>query len=450
MAIHKVSKVLIGAVLALGLAGAAPSALAAWGNPGDTHGSAYLGVMVDSVSPETAASLHLKNGGALIANVDQDGPACHAGLQTGDIVVTFNGKPVSSSDQFASLIHASAPGSTATMTVIRNGQSKDMKVTLGDWGQMAGMAPKAPLSPPGAMPFIKPIPPMPPRMYPDIDIPAGTTISSRQGIVVEPLSPQLCDFFGVPQNRGVLVRSVDKGSPGAAAGLKAGDVIVKVNDENIHDVADWRRALRSQNGKVALGIVRDKKEQVLQVNLPANTSEWKSRDWDGFEVDTATLAMLSPDQMAEIRREAEEAASSWTPEMQKQMESLKLQSEEIRRQAESAAKTMTPEMQKQAAEWSKQSEEWSKQSAEMREQMQQMSKDLAKMTPEMAKAAEEWAETTKPNVKQIEEMTREFQKQWQTMQPQFQKQMEQLQKQIDEEMREWQKTFKEDEFKLEF
>ena len=420
MAIHTVSKIMMCAALALALAGAAPTTLAAKG----TSGGAYLGVMVDTVSPETAASMHLKNGGAAITTVDQDGPACHAGLQTGDIVVAFNGKPVSSSEQFASLIHASAPGSTAMMTVIRNGQSKDLKVTLGDWGQMAAMPPKPPVSPAGSMPFAKPMPPMPPRMYPDIDIPAGTSISARQGIVVEPLSPQLCDYFGVPQNRGVLVRSVDKGSPGAVAGLKAGDVIVKVNNENIHDMADWRRALRSQSGKVSLGIVRDKKEQVIQVDLPANTSEWKNFDWDGFGIDSETLAMLNSD---EFRRQSEELAQSVTPEIRKQAE----------------------EWSKQAAEWSK-SSEWSKQSAEMRQQMEQMSKDLAKMTPEMTKAASEWAKTMKPTAKQIEEMTREFQKQWKEQQPEVQKQMEQLQKQLDEEMREWQKTFKDHEFKLEF
>ena len=451
MAIRKTSKFIICAVLVLGLAGTAPTTLFAKG----TSGGAYLGVMVDTVSAETASSLHLKNGGAAITTVDQDGPACHAGLQAGDIVVAFNGKPVSSSEQFAGFIHGSTPGSTATMTVIRNGQSKDMKVTLGDWRQMAAMAPKPPMSPAGSMTFTKPVPPMPP-MYPDIDIPAGTTISARQGIVVEPLSPQLCDFFGVPQNRGVLVRSVDKGSPGAVAGLKAGDVIVKVNNEQIHDVADWRRALKSQNGKVSFGVVRDKKEQVVQVDLPANTSQWNASDWSGFEVDTDTLAMLNADQIAEIRREAEEAARSWTPEMQKQMQTLKLQSEEIRRQAESAAKTMTPEMRKQVEEWSKQAAEWSKsaewakQSAEMRQQMEQLSKDIAKMTPEMAKAASEWAKTMKPSAKQIEEMTRDFQKQWQEQQPEFQKQMEQLQKQLNEQMREWQKTFKEHEFKLEY
>jgi molecular chaperone GrpE (heat shock protein) len=283
---------------------------------------------------------------------------------------------------------------------------------------MAGIPPKPPLSPAGAMPFIPPTPPLPPRVYPEIDIPAGATISARQGIVVEPLSPQLCDFFGVPQNRGVLVRSVDKGSPGAQAGLKAGDVIVKVNHETIHDVADWRRALKGQNGKVALGIVRDKKEQVLTINLPANTAEWKSSDWEGWGIDSATLAMLNAD--------------------------------EIRRQAESATQTVTPEIQKQIDEWNKQSKDWSKQSAEMREQMEQMRKDIEEMTPGMAKARSEWAKDMKPSAKDIEDMTRDIEKQWKEKQPEFQKQMEQFEKQIDEEMREWQKTFKEHEFKLEF
>jgi len=425
---------MICALLVVGLAGAATTTLAAKG----TSGGAYLGVMVDTVSAETAASLHLKNGGAVIANVDQDGPACHAGLQAGDIVVAFNGKPVTNSEEFASLIHASAPGGTVTMTLIRNGQSKDMTVTLGNWGQMAAMAPKPPMSPAGSMTFMKPMPPVPLRMYPDIDIPAGTTISARQGIVVEPLSPQLCDYFGVPQNRGVLVRSVDKGSPGAAAGLKAGDVIVKVNNENIHDVADWRRALKGQSGKVSIGIVREKKEQVVQVDLPANTSEWKRGEWDGFGIDSATVAMLNSDQLDEIRRQAEAAAKNWTPEIQKQ-------SEEIRKQAELAAKSWTPELKKQAEEWSKQSAEWSKQAAEWSK-----SADWSKQSKEWSEAAHEWADSVKPNAKQIEEMTREFQKQWKEQQPEFEKQMQQLQKQIEEEMREWQKTYKDHEFKLEF
>jgi F0F1-type ATP synthase membrane subunit b/b' len=398
--------------------------------------------MVDGVSPETAASLHLKNGGAAITTVDQDGPACRAGLQSGDIVVAFNGKPVTNPEQFASLIHSSAPGSSVTMTVVRNGQNKDMKVTLGDWKQMAGMPPKAPLNPVGAMPYMPPPPPMPPHVYPEIDIPSGTTISARQGIVVEPLSPQLCDFFGVPQNRGVLVRSVDKGSPGAMAGLKAGDVIVKVNNETIHDIADWRRTLRSQGGKVSFSIVRDKKEQVIQISLPANTSEWRDMDGDGFGIDASMLA-ISSDQLDEIRRQAESAAKSVTPEMQKQMESFRLQGEEIRRQAESATKCLGPEIKKQT-------EEWSKQSLEMSKQTEQMRKEIETMAPEIAKNAREMAESMKPSAKEIEEMTRDIQKQWKEQQPEFQKQMDELKREIEKQQREWLEMYKENKFKPEF
>src|SRR5271165_1188195 len=282
MAVYRVSRVLGGTILALGMA------VALWGYatphpvPGPSESGAYLGVMVDKVSPETAAALHVTSGATMIANVDQDGPACHAGLKGGDIVTAFNGKPVSGPEQFVNLIHDSAPGSTVTLTVVRNGHSQDMKVKLGDWKQMAAMPPppRPPLSPVGTMPQIPPVPAMP-----AFDVPGYSPLLAHSGILVEPLSSQLCDFFGVPQNEGVLVRSVDKGSPGANAGLKAGDVIVRVNNETIHDMQDWKRALKAQGGKLTLSIVRDKRPQTLQMTVPANTSELNGPEWQGFEQD---------------------------------------------------------------------------------------------------------------------------------------------------------------------
>ena len=313
----------------------------------------YLGVMVDNVSPETAASLHLKEGsGAAITGVDQDGPACRAGLKSGDIVTAFNGKPVEGPEQFASLIHGSAPGSTVSMTVMRDGQSKEMKVTLGDWKQMAHM-PKPPLPPHGkhgvALP---PAPPLPPRMYPDIDIRVSHADLGAHGIVVEPLSPQLCDFFGVPQNKGVLVRSVEKGSPGAAAGLKAGDVIVRVNNETMHDMADWRRALKTHSGKVTLAIVRDKKEQNIGNELAgeylgvagrglgrlrpghAGDGGWRCSSWvRNSSADARDDGQLDPEQIDEIDRQAQAAAKTVTPDMKKQAEEVRKQAE-MRKEAE--------------------------------------------------------------------------------------------------------------------
>lgn len=400
---HKVSKIIMGLSLALGIA-AAP-AVATPLSPGDPHGGAYLGVMVDKVSPETAAALHLTSGGAVITNVDQDGPACHAGLKGGDIVTAFNGKPVSDPDQFASLIHGSAPGSTVTMTVVRNGKSQDMKATLGDWRQMAESPVPPPvthsLSPVGnpAPPTPAPVPP-PRAYYPEYDIGGSTPISARHGIVVEPLSTQLCDFFGVPANKGVLVRSVEKGSPGAAAGLKAGDVIVRVNNETIHDIADWKRALKASGGKVTLAIMREKHEQTVQMTVPANTSKLELGDGDDFGFDTATMATLNREQIEEIHRQADAAVRTLTPEIKRQMEDLRKQSEQMR-------------------------------------------KEIAKLTPEMAKNAREMAETMKPTAKELSDMARDMAQQWKEMQPEFQKQMDELKKELEQQKHEWQEIFKE-------
>ena len=67
---------------------------------------------------------------------------------------------------------------------------------------------------------------------PDIDIPVSVVVvhsSARSGLMVENLTPQLGDFFGVKDGQGILVRSVEKGSRAEKAGFRAGDVIVRVN-----------------------------------------------------------------------------------------------------------------------------------------------------------------------------------------------------------------------------
>ena len=78
--------------------------------------------------------------------------------------------------------------------------------------------------------------------------------------MVESLSPQLSDFFGVPRGRGVLVRSVEGGSPAAAAGLKAGDVILKVNNEDVHDMSDWQRGMHIAGPQVVGSDLARRKE----------------------------------------------------------------------------------------------------------------------------------------------------------------------------------------------
>jgi membrane-associated protease RseP (regulator of RpoE activity) len=425
------------AITTLMMSMAAPWSMAK-GMPGDPSNGAYLGVMVDKVSPEAASALHL-SGGTLISTVDQDGPACQAGLKPGDIVSAYNGKPVTDPDQFASLIHSTPAGSTVTMTVWRNAKSQEMKVKLGSWSRMSAVVPPptVPLNPVGTMPLAPPVPAMP-----DIDIRTYTPMVARSGIVVEPMSSQLAEFFGAPANKGVLVRTVEKGGPGASAGLKAGDVILRVNNETIHDMADWKRALKAQSGKVSLQIIRDKHEQTLQMVVPASTSKLEGPDWEQFGKDMQVMA----DEMKAMQPEFEQNAREWA-----QMAKLdQKQVDEIRHQAEKAARSITPEIQKQAAEWSKQA-------AQMQVQSEELRKQVEKMKPEWERQAREMAESMKPSAKELSDMTREiqksmkewqpefqkqmkeFQKEWKQQSPEFQKQMEKLQKQ----MQEWQQNSQE-------
>lgn len=338
---------------------AAGLTVAAWGRgaantPPVPPGGAYLGVIVEKLPPETAARLHT-NGGALIETVDQDGPACQAGLKSGDVVTAYNGKPVSDAEQLAGMIGASAPGSTASLTVWRNGHSQDIKVKLGDRKQLTAMpmgAPtQRPLTPVGTMPPAPPAPPMP-----SVEVPGYSPLLARSGILVEPLSPQLCEFFGVPQSQGVLVRSVDRGSPGAIAGLKAGDVVVTANNETIHDMQDWKRALKVPGGHVTLSVVRERKPVTLILNLPTNTSELKSGDAAALEQEMeavdAELQMLGP----EFERQAHEMARSMKPSMEEWANSV--------RDFELQWKQMEPEFQKQMEEfqkqWQQEMQEWEK------------------------------------------------------------------------------------------
>jgi S1-C subfamily serine protease len=89
-------------------------------------------------------------------------------------------------------------------------------------------------------------------------------------MMIENLTPQLGEFFGVKGGNGVLVRSVEKGSRAEQAGIKAGDVIVKINGSAVNDCSDFSRLLRSRTStKATVVVMRDRREQTLTLNLPA-------------------------------------------------------------------------------------------------------------------------------------------------------------------------------------
>jgi membrane-associated protease RseP (regulator of RpoE activity) len=129
---------------------------------------------------------------------------------------------------------------------------------------------------------------------PDFDIPVSVVIvhsSLRSGLMVENLTPQLGDFFGVKDGKGVLVRSVEKGSRGEKAGFRAGDVVVKVNDQLVHDTSDFTHALRSSSsGAASVTVMREKREQNLTLTLPEKKDSGDLLE-DSFDVHAFTAEM---------------------------------------------------------------------------------------------------------------------------------------------------------------
>ena len=327
-------------------------ASAAWA--GESGGS-YLGVDVDDVTSDRVQALKLKSeSGVEITMVDNDAPAGKAGLKEHDVILQFNGQPVNSVEQLRRMIRETPPGRSAQLTISRDGNQQNVSVTLADKAKVYSMAtPRVWVNPKVTVP-----PVVIPRMQiemPEIYMMSNT---SRVGLVLETLTPQLGEFFGVKNGEGLLIRSVEKGSPAESAGFKAGDVVIKVDQERVSDRGDWRSSLRNKSGKVPVGIVRDKREQTITLTLPEKKQSsnkgnvwvvpsWSDADFDfdfNFDEMAATIVPQAIDlgmlkakaemerNKVEIKREMSKVKTKIKQDMQKQKEELKRQQEELKQQ----------------------------------------------------------------------------------------------------------------------
>jgi len=206
---------------------------------------------------------------------------------------------------------------------------------------------------------IPPMPPMPPQAFawtgemPDVPEIAVISRGARIGAMVESITPQLADFFGVKDGSGLLVRSVEKGSIAESAGLKAGDVIVRVEKERINDLSDWRRMLRNKTGALAIGVVRDKREQNITVTLPERKETGAL--FDGEDLDLTVLAELK-DELAglpQINEEAQKAVLEAQKEFQANRGQYEKDMAKARKEVEKAMKDRTKGMEKLQKEMQK-------------------------------------------------------------------------------------------------
>jgi serine protease Do len=212
----------------------------------------YLGVAAQPIRPDMAQALHLASGqdgqpakGALVASVEPDSPAAAAGLQPGDVILAVNGKTVANPRDLAMDIANVAPGDSATMTVLHDGQTQSLtaKVTnLPDQTADTGPAPG--------------------DNTPDV------------GLALESITPELRQQLNLPSHtRGAVVAQVEPGSPADQAGIQQGDVVVGVGTRPVESPDQAASAIKAatrgnkQDHSLALRILRNGQTAFVALDL---------------------------------------------------------------------------------------------------------------------------------------------------------------------------------------
>jgi serine protease Do len=237
--------VLVCMTAGLGISQTAPSVAPVVVSP--VSGS-FLGVAIQEIDSNRARELKLsEEAGVEVTRIAPDSPAEKAGIKTGDVVTQYNGQRVEGMDQFSRMVRETPAGREVKIGIIRNGAPQIITAKIVARPALSGQLIPAPVQNPFELRF------------PDMPQSRMTWRSTILGIEAEALDGQLAEFFGVKE--GVLVRIVNKGSAADKAGIKAGDVIVRVDDAKVATPADISAHLRGLRGRsVSVVVVRDRKE----------------------------------------------------------------------------------------------------------------------------------------------------------------------------------------------
>jgi serine protease Do len=219
----------------------------------------YLGVAFIDVDPDRLVRMKLpEQRGVEVINVEAHSPAQAAGIEVGDVLLTYNGEDILGAQQFIRLVRETPEGRKVKVQVWRSGKHQTLLVTM---GAVRWRTPSLPTNPANN--------PVPANRGPAIsDIPTTILVWRNlwMGVELEQLDRPLAQFFGT--EGGMLVRSVDKESAGERAGLKVGDVITSVASNptlTARELISYFRFQRQLDQPTPLGVVRNHKPVTLRI-----------------------------------------------------------------------------------------------------------------------------------------------------------------------------------------
>jgi S1-C subfamily serine protease len=214
----------------------------------------WLGVSVQELTPSLRDAMKVGNRpGLLITNVVENSPAEDAGLRDEDVLLSFDGKTVEKADDFVRLVRNTPPDKKVKIKILRDGEEREFEATL--------EARKTSTSP---------------RAFAYNWSGDGRNMIAfgrpRLGVQVQELNKDLAPYFKVEEKGGVLVLDVTKDSPAEKAGLKAGDVITKVDGEKVTDADDLISVLRDyeEGDEATIEYVRQGKTATVKAALESS------------------------------------------------------------------------------------------------------------------------------------------------------------------------------------
>lgn len=188
----------------------------------------YLGIMIQPLTADLAKSFELKNEkGILIAQVTKNSPADKAGLKAGDVIVNFQGRPVSEVGDFRNQVALEQPGSKVEFDIVRDGKQRSITVKIDKMTDNKLAAQES------------------------------SQASEKLGLAVQTITADLAKQLGIKAGKGVVVTEVAPGSVAMMAGISRGSVILEVNRKAVNTATEFDQAVKnSANNKVLL-LVRD-------------------------------------------------------------------------------------------------------------------------------------------------------------------------------------------------
>ncbi len=215
----------------------------------------WLGVRIQAVDDQIAESLGLGRArGALVAGIDDKGPARPAGIRAGDVIVRFDGQDVRSSTDLPRIVAATPVGKEVNVSVMRGGKEENLKVTL---GRLEDGERQAALGGGGAGSGVKP---------------PANVVQKALGMELGGMSAALRKQFNIKDSvNGVVITKIDASSPAAEKRVQPGDVIVEINQQSVKepgDIAARMADAKKQGRKSALFLVANAQGEVRFVALP--------------------------------------------------------------------------------------------------------------------------------------------------------------------------------------